>query len=186
MKSFFQKHQVLFSIAVLILGIAWISFAANYLEIPTDGHTTAPKEGFQAPDISLETMSGNHLKLSDLRGDAVLVNFWASWCLPCRSEMPAMQKVYDAYKDDNFIILAVNATHQDSLDNVKAFVTSNNLSFPILVDIDGAIAHKYLVRSFPTSFYIDKHGIVNEVIIGGPMSEALLETRIQRLIEGEN
>jgi peroxiredoxin len=137
---------------------------------------------FLAPEISLTSLDGEVVNLSDLRGQVVLVNIWASWCTPCKTEMPAIQNMYDKYKDDGFVVLAVNATNSDNINNVMNFVDNQNLTFPILLDIEGAISQKYQVQALPSSFFITKDGIINEVVIGGPMAEALLESRISSLL----
>lgn len=186
MKSLIQRHQIVLSISILLLGLGWIGITAVLFNETTDGFIPAPKEGFIAPNFSLQTSSGGTYSLSDYRGQVVLINFWASWCPPCRTEMPAMQRVFEAYKDQDFVIFAVNATHQDSPGKAVEFSEVNGLTFPILFDYDGMVTSQYLVRSFPTSFFIDRDGIVHEVVIGGPMAEALLKTRVQALIEGEN
>ena len=185
MKSFFRGHQSQISIFVLLLGVVWIGITAVYIDEPTNGYIPAPQEGFLAPDFSLESTNGDNYLLSDFRGQAVLINFWASWCPPCRTEMPAMQRVYETHKDQDFVIFAVNATHQDSPTKATEFASAKGLTFPILLDSDGLVTRQYLVRSFPTSIFIDKNGLVHEVVIGGPMAEALLKTRVQTLIEGE-
>ena len=173
----------LFSIAILLLGAAWIWLSQAGPEITTGGRIPAPKEGFLAPEIALETSSGELIRLSDFRGKPVLVNFWASWCPPCRSEMPAIQRVYTDRKDEDFVVLAVNATNQDNLAAALSFVEQNELTFPILLDQGGEASRAYQLRSLPTSFFIDPEGMIREVVIGGPMSEALLSIRVDQLFQ---
>ncbi len=144
---------------------------------------TAPQKGFLAPDFSLERLNGESITLSDLRGQPVLVNLWASWCGPCRLEMPAMERIYKEYKDKGFVILAINTTYQDNLANVKAFIEEHNLTFPIILDQEGSTTQKYQLTVLPSSYFIDSEGIIQEVVIGGPMAEALLRTRVETLIK---
>lgn len=172
----------LFSILILVFGAGWIWISAVEPGETTSGDIPAPQKGFLAPDFTLETLAGETLTLSDFRGQGVLVNLWASWCGPCRAEMPAMQRVYDQYKDQGFVVLAVNITSQDSLTNAVAFAEEHNLTYPILLDVRGEVADAYNMRAFPSSYFVDKDGIITEVIIGGPMAEALLEVRAMQLI----
>lgn len=136
-----------------------------------------------APDFKLQAASGETIQLSELRGRPVLINLWASWCGPCRAEMPAMQRVYADYQDQDFLILAVNATNQDNADRAVAFAKEYDLTFPILFDTDGSVSSQYRLRALPTSFFVDPSGIIQEVVVGGPMSEALLRIRIEQLLQ---
>ena len=94
-----------------------------------------------------------------------------------------MQRVYEAYQDRGFTILAVNATNQDSASKAAEFVNQHQLTFPILMDTNGHASQDYLVHSLPTSFFVDSRGIIQEIVIGGPMSEALLRTRVENLLK---
>jgi len=184
-RSKIQHNQLIFSVSILLLGLVWIWITAEFFSIPTDGQIPTPKEGFLAPNINLQGIDGAIYQLSDMRGQAVLVNIWTSWCPPCKAEMPAMQKVYDTYKDQGFVILAVNATHQDSAAKAIKFVDDYGLSFPILLDENGRVTAAYQIHSFPTSFFINAEGLIKDVVIGGPMAEALLQTRVKDLLAGE-
>jgi peroxiredoxin len=177
-----QKFWTPFSTLILLLGAAWIWVSAVPEGGMTNGAIPAPQEGFLAPDFSLQTLDGETVSLAELRGQPVLLNLWASWCSPCRAEMPAMQRVYEDYQDLGFVILAVNATNQDRVDSVGAFTAEHGLTFPILLDFDATVSQAYQLRSLPTTFFIDQEGIIQEVVIGGPMSEALLRTRIEKLL----
>jgi len=168
---------------VLAAGLAWTYASADQVGISTAGEIPAPRKGFLAPDFTLQTTTGNSITLSDMRGQAVLVNLWATWCPPCRAEMPAIQKMYDEYKDQGFVVLGVDMTYQDNASAVQPFIQGNGLTFPILLDTTGQIADKYELRSLPSSFFIDRSGVVYEVVVGGPMSEALLRTRIESILE---
>ena len=176
------QRRVLF-VFILVAGLIWIFVSADRTGISTAGAIPAPREGFLAPDFSLRTHAGEIITLSNLRGQAVLVNLWATWCPPCRAEMPAMQKLYDEYKDQGFVVLAVNMTYQDNPQAVLPFMQEYNLNFPILFEQTGDMAGKYELRSLPSSFFIDRDGIIQEVVIGGPMSEALLRTRIEAILQ---
>lgn len=136
-----------------------------------------------APDFSLKTPTGETYTLSELKGQAVLVNLWATWCPPCRAEMPAIEKMYNEYKDQGFIVLAVNSTVQDNPLAITPFTDEYNLTFPILLDELGEVSRAYQVRSLPSTYFINRHGIITEVVIGGPMSEALLRTRIEEALK---
>lgn len=171
------------SIALLLLGLIWIGFSADRSGASTNGLIPAPQAGFLAPDFTLRSLDGQTVSLAELRGQAVLVNVWASWCAPCRAEMPAMQRVYEEYKDRGLVILAVNSTVQDSPANVESFVAELGLAFPILLDTDGTATRLYRVIALPYSFFIGRDGVIREVVAGGPMSEALLRTRVETILE---
>ena len=172
----------LFSVAILIIGAAWTWVSAPSKGSTTNGKIPAPQVGFFAPEFTLNSIDGESINLSDFRGQAVLINLWATWCPPCREEMPDMQHAYERYNEQGFTILAINATNQDSLPEVKDFILEHNLTFPILLDTQGDVSRLYQLRSLPTSFFVDAEGIIQEVIIGGPMSEALLFARIENLL----
>ena len=170
------------SILILILGAGWIWISRIPAAAEGTERVTAPTKGFPAPVFTLKDSEGSIYELSSLKGKAVLINFWASWCPPCRSEMPAMEEVFEQYQNQGFVILAVNSTIQDDLDEAKEFFKEMGLTFPLLLDTDGSVTQTYQVRSLPTSFFIDREGIIQEVIIGGPMSEALIISRIEKLL----
>ena len=176
------QRRVFFTF-ILLAGLAWVYVSADRTGTATAGAIPAPREGFLAPDFTLQTIDGETITLSDLRGQAVLVNLWATWCPPCRAEMPAIQKLYDEYKDQGLVVLAVNMTYQDDPAAVLPFVQDHELSFPILLEETGNVASKYELRSLPSSFFIDRDGFIQEVVIGGPMSEALLRTRIGSILQ---
>jgi thiol-disulfide isomerase/thioredoxin len=177
-----QKTQrILLYCLILIAGAAWISFSAD--SSAATGKTSAPQTGFAAPDFTLQTPSGEEFTLSELKGNAVLVNLWATWCPPCRAEMPAIEKMYQEYKDRGFIVLAVDMTYQDNPADVAPFIQQYGLSFPVLLDETGKVGAAYQLRSLPSSYFIDRAGVIQEVVIGGPMSEALLRTRIEQILE---
>ena len=170
------------SLIVLVFSLVWISVSAFLPGGNDNPGIAAPQAGFLAPEISLNTLDGETISLAEMRGQAVLVNIWASWCIPCRTEMPAMQRMYEEYADQGFVILAVNATSQDSREDAAAFVRENHLTFPILLDVDGVVGKQYQVSALPSSFFVLPDGSIQEVVIGGPMAEALLRTRIEALL----
>lgn len=180
-----QNHRQIYFIGILLLAAAWIFVSADRNGTTTAGLISAPQAGFLAPDFTLETLEGESVTLSDLRGQVVLVNFWATWCPPCKAEMPAFEQAYQDYADKGFVLLAVNAIQQDSVPAIDIFKANNGLSFPILLDTDSSISRAYQVQSLPTSFFVDKDGVISEVVIGGPMAEALIRARIEKLLNHE-
>ncbi len=177
-----QKRAIFYT-AIVLIGLVWIGLTRDVQGLSTGHNLPIPQAGFMAPDFQLQTLDGETIRLSDLRGQAVLINYWASWCPPCKAEMPAMQRIYAQYHDQGFEILAVNAANQDQLIDTQAFVSANQLSFPILLDTDGVVGNLYDIRSLPTSFFVRPDGTIAEVIVGGPMAEALLSTRVESLLE---
>lgn len=176
------QRQTMYLI-ILAVGFAWILISADKSDGSTSGEIPAPQQGFLAPNFALKTLTGETVELSELRGQAVLVNLWATWCPPCRAEMRSIEKLYQDYKDREFTVLAVNMTYQDDPLAVMPFVNEQELTFPILLDETGQIANTYQLRSLPSSYFIGRDGMIHEVIIGGPMSEALLRTRIEAILE---
>lgn len=141
-----------------------------------------PREGFPAPEIQLRDLAGADRSLSRLRGQVVLVSFWASWCAPCRAEMPAMEKIYESFGKDGLAILAVNSTIQDSSEAARAFVVSEHLTFDTLLDVNGSASRTYLVGALPTNFVVDRRGVIRAQFVGGPTSQAVLQSLIQPLL----
>lgn len=147
-----------------------------------DATPTRPQVGYRAPDFTLPRLDGGEVTLSDLRGQVVVVNFWATWCPPCRAEMPDLQRAYEERKDEGLTILAVNTTFQDSESSAAQFVQDLALDLPILLDRSGEMSRSYELRAMPTTLFIDRQGIVHEVILGGPMSEETIEQNLDQLL----
>ncbi|MNJ46146.1 Thiol-disulfide oxidoreductase ResA [compost metagenome] len=121
------------------------------------------KIGNRAPDFSLLNLNGEEVKLSDYRGKTVLLNFWASWCPPCRIEMPHMEKFYKKYGDKDAVILAVNMTHlEDSQDEVKSFLEDLGLTFPHAIDLKGTVTDTYRVVGYPTTYVLNANGVITQ------------------------
>jgi len=170
------------TVLILLVGLTWV-----WLSRVPPGYITAnkpeqPRQGFSAPRFALATTRGDVIALEDLRGKAVIINLWTSWCPPCRAEMPALQNVYELFEEDGLEILAVNSTIQDTPDAAQAFAEEYGLSFPILLDMDGAVSELYQLKSLPTTYFVDQQGDIREVVLGGPMAEALLLVRVQQLL----
>lgn len=176
-----KTQRIIFYVLTLVAGAAWIAISAQ--TGPVAVNDPAPQAGFPAPDFTLKTPEGESYTLSDLKGNAVLVNMWATWCPPCKAEMPAIEKVYNEYKEQGFIVLAVDQTYQDDPFDIMPFIEDYELTFPVLLDETGDIGRVYQVRSLPSSYFIDRYGFISDVVIGGPMSESLLRIRVEEALK---
>ncbi|NHC18567.1 redoxin domain-containing protein [Bacillus sp. MM2020_4] len=125
------------------------------------------EEGKKAPNFQLQTLSGNEMKLSDLKGKKVILNLWATWCPPCKAEMPNMQEFYQEHEGKNVEIVAVNLTTAEKDPNsIEKFVKDYGLTFPVLLDNSGQIGETYQAFTIPTSYMIDTNGIIHKKIVG--------------------
>ncbi|WP_188455333.1 redoxin domain-containing protein [Virgibacillus oceani] len=135
--------------------------------------TIGLNEGNIAPDFQLQTLNGKVAKLSDYRGQRVMVNFWATWCPPCRAEIPDLEKFY---QNKDVVILAVNLTQtENSMQEVKSFVDEFDMRFPILLDENIEVANLYAIRPIPTSYMIDSNGIIQFKALGALHYEMMVE-----------
>ena len=137
--------------------------------------------GKKAPDFTLKTYNGKTVKLSDLKGKRVLLNFWASWCGPCEEEMPVMQKVYEELKEDQVEFVAVNMTiGKETIESATQFVKQFGLTFPVPLDIEGEVMKLYEVYGLPTSYFIDSDGVIRAKYFG-PMEEKFMKEELTKL-----
>ncbi len=125
----------------------------------------ALKEGTRSIDFELRDLNGKKVSLSSQKGKVVFLNFWATWCPPCRAEMPAMQRLQARFKDKGLVILAVNL--QEDVRTVRKYVTANKLTFPVLLDTDGRVGAIYGARNIPTTYLVGRDGSVLAGVIGG-------------------
>ncbi|WP_110111829.1 TlpA disulfide reductase family protein [Bacillus sp. CGMCC 1.16541] len=136
-------------------------------------------EGQRPPNIELTTLDGGSFRLNDYRGKKVILNFWATWCPPCKAEMPDMQKLYEKYGKENVEIVAVNLTQAEkNKEDIQRFKEEYGLTFIIPLDETGTIANQYNVYSIPTSYILDEEGLIQQQIIG-PMTYEWMEEQIQ-------
>ncbi len=142
--------------------------------------TPTPEVGKPAPDFELQNLDGQSISLSDLQGKPILLNFWAIWCPPCRSEMPYMQEIHEEWSDKGLVLLAIDIGEGPS--QIKEFLDANNLSLPVLLDSDKSVAQKYNISNIPTTFFIDKDGIIQEKVIGAFPSKTAIEKHLGSII----
>lgn len=166
------KKDVIFLAAGVLAGIGIVSLVILRIGLPTLGAEgvvsgrsidSAPEIGSVAPDFELVNLAGNQVRLSEIKGKSVLLNFWATWCLPCRSEMPVLNDRYLRNKK-HLEVLAINFDEPQEI--VQAFVSELGISFPVLLDPGGVVQDLYRVRGYPTSYLIDQDGIIRFQHIG--------------------
>lgn len=135
-----------------------------------------PEIGKTFPDFTLEKMSGGNLTFSELRGRPILLNFWATWCEPCRDEMPLLQNL--AQENGELVVLGIN--NNEPVAVIERFVRSVQITFDILLDVDGKIAGKFQVFGFPTTYFIDQEGILRAIHVG-QLDEELLTSYLEKM-----
>lgn len=160
-----KTNQLILGVSALLVlvGVLWLSLTRP--SVP---------QGF-APDFSAQTLTGETVKLSDYRGKPVMLNFWATWCPPCRAEMPAIQEAYEQYQAQGFTVLAINNAEPASL--VAPFAEQLGLAFPIVMD-GGTLQRMFGIQSYPTSVFIRPDGAISATHNGG-LSASQLERYIQ-------
>lgn len=166
-----KKKRLIYRITILTaLGLAigiTIYFSSFHEE-----KTALETVGDQAPNFVSETLVGSKLELEDSRSGKTLVNFWGTWCEPCKREMPALEGAYSNYKDKGFSVVSVNLGQSNLV--VEQFTKQYDLSFPVVIDKDGSIRQAYYVGKLPASFLVNSDGIIEEVH-EGEVSEEMLE-----------
>ncbi|MDX1615001.1 MAG: TlpA disulfide reductase family protein [Candidatus Promineifilaceae bacterium] len=167
-------------VGLALLGGAWIAVsqepAATVME--ADGLVEAPAAGYLAPAFTLTSTMGEQVALSDFRGQPVVLNFWATWCPPCRAEMPQFQQVSVRYRGQA-TILGIDQGEPQSL--VTDFANSIGVTYPLLLDSDNAVSRQYDVNALPKTLFVDSDGVIREIYTG-IINRAVLEDRIERLL----
>ncbi len=135
----------------------------------------APEIGHPAPDFILSDIEGNTFRLSDLRGKVVFINFWATWCPPCRAEMPEIEAVYQEYKDKDVVVVGVDIL--ETRDEVIQFVQQGGYNWTFVLDTTGQVSASYKITAIPTSFFLDTEGIIRAVTIGA-MTKRAMEAKL--------
>lgn len=148
---------------------------------PGSGAVQGVNQGNRGRDFSLETLEGTELSLQDYRGKVVLVNFWATWCAPCRNEIPDIQAAYEAYQDDGFVVLGINV--EESRQQLEPFVAELGMTYPVLLDETGQVLKMYRAIGLPTSVILDRDGVI-QVRHVGFVTAAQLERYLAELLPG--
>lgn len=144
------------------------------------GLEPAPEEGHIAPDFTLKDLHGNTVNLEELRGKVVFINFWASWCPPCRAEMPEIEAVHQEYKDRGVVVLGVDISEPEN--TVRQYIQQGGFTWTILMDSTGEVARDYRITAIPTSFFLDREGIIRVVKVGA-MTKREMEANIAEAMQ---
>jgi peroxiredoxin len=164
----------------LALAVVLVAFASG---VAWSMGSRVPVVGTPVEDFQLVDLSGKMQSLSQYRGKIVLVNFWATWCKPCTTEMPAMQAIYDKLRDKGFVVLAVNELEDDA--KVREHIKQYGHTFPVLMDRDNKVANQFGVFGLPVSVFIDQEGRVQEYIKGGLLTEQKIDETVARIQKQE-
>ena len=164
---------------LFVMSALFISCTPSSDQSSERGLGEGPRIGYRAPNFRLKDLAGEEVSLASYRGQVVFINFWATWCVPCKVEMPYMEALYRDYKDKGFEILAISSDIQGE-SVVRPFVEKMRLTYPVLLDSDFHVDSKYLIRSVPTTVLVGRDGIITHILIGArnwntPESRDLLE-----------
>ena len=193
-----MKNKVKWIIlAVFLIGIIGGAAALYYAlredyspNNPAAQNEASSEKKYAAPDFTVLDQNGNQVRLSDYKGKPVVLNFWATWCPPCRAEMPDIQKLYDTYDtegDDALIVLGIAAPNmgsEQSEEGIKKFLEDNGYTYPVVMDTTGEIFNAYGIFSFPTTFMIDRDGNVFGYA-SGQLSEDMMKSIIDQTMAGK-
>ncbi len=169
---------VLLGVTLAVAGGRALVGRSGEEQVTAQGMQIAPVVGAVAPDFTLVNLEGKNVSLSDFQGQPVMINLWATWCGPCRIEMPTIQSRFEKYRDEGFIVLAVNFDERKA--DVQAFGDEFGLTFQILLDPGAKVQKLYRTRSYPTSFFVDRKGVIQVQHIG-VMTEGNLDGNLAQI-----
>jgi peroxiredoxin len=172
-----------FVAALVILTSAGLPQRASYSGLQIAGTAVAPEVGAIAPSFTITLLNGEFVTLASLRGTPVILNFWATWCVPCEVEMPELEQLYEANKADGLRVIAINIGEERA--PIAEWVARLQLSFDIALDQDTAISQSYQLRGQPMTFVIDQQGIIRNIFFGAT-TYAALEAAIALLLANNN
>jgi peroxiredoxin len=149
----------------------------------TSGDGAGNSPGNKAPDFTLRTIDGDKISLSDFNGRPVMLNFWATWCGPCREEMPYLQSIQEdaSWIEDGLVILAVDAAETPT--TVNQFLDTFGITFNVVIDADNEVFLDYSIRAIPTTYFIDSNGIIKAVKIGAFVSKEQIEEGLKMIVD---
>jgi peroxiredoxin len=157
------RRGSIISIVLLLLALA-LGLASCSSTGPGSAVPQGINEGTRARDFTLKAMDGSKASLSDYRGGPVLINFWATWCAPCRAEIPDFEAAYQAHKDEGFVVLGVNV--EESQQAVESFVAEVGMTYPVLLDEHGQVMREYRSQGLPMSLLLDEEGVIQVRHVG--------------------
>lgn len=190
-KSGISGRELLYGVIGVLAGLLVLSgvwLFSNRDSAPTASLSeVAP---YDAPNFTLQNLQGQPVNLDDYQGKVVLLNFWGTWCEPCKQETPALQAAYEKLEDDGLVVIGVNLlngerTYKRTIDDVQRFAALYGVSYPIVLDDSGAAAQAYAIAPIPTSYFIDQQGKVRYIRVG-ELSSADVESVFQRLQTNNN
>ena len=144
------------------------------------GQAQGPEIGKVAPDFELSSLDGQVVSLSDFRGKPVFLNFWATWCGPCKFEMPFIQEMYEGLSSEGLVVLAVNLREDPA--KVREFMATFGFTFPVLMATSHEVPLAYNIRGIPATFLIDENGIIQDIKIGAFTSEVEMASRLKKIM----
>lgn len=165
---------------LIAVGLMFFMLLSNQPASTQDFSAVPAKVDYAAPDLTLVDLSGKSVSLKDHLGSVVLINLWATWCPPCKEEMPTLQAFYEKYKDDGFVLLALD--QEETREVVEPFVAEYGLTFPVWLDIDYLAQREFNTMNLPSSYVVDRTGRVRLMWIGG-ISKKNLEKYVPALIK---
>lgn len=207
-RGFVRRWLYPLAVIVAIAGVIWWLEARDSGGVSSTGERYGPAdlpaalvpaglnikadEGALAPDFLLEMLDGDETRLSDYRGHPVVLNFWATWCVSCRKEMPQFIAAYEVHRDEGLVVIGLNLQESESI--IRPFVDDFGINFPVLIDRDGEVGDAYRLVGLPTTFFIGRDGVVESVFIGqfegevqgtnvqGAIGQSDLEQRIAAIL----
>lgn len=173
-----RRRWYLLTAVIAVLGVASMVWGRAPAGRTAEALPPAPAVGHPAPLFVLPALAGEDIALADLQGRPVVLNFWASWCGPCRAEMPELQRLHDRLGETGVVVLGVN--QGEAAETAAGFLQELGLSFPVALDQRTGVSQQYLVNSLPTTFFIDRTGVIRSTFIG-PMSDAVLAQNLRMI-----
>lgn len=164
-----------------VLVIVVVSLVSIGVAMGKQGLRVGPEQGYVAPNFTLADFQGKQVSLSDFRGKLVFVNFWASWCPPCKAETPDLVRMYHRY-GSRISFIGVNLTGSDNALNAQAFIKKMGIAYPVLMDTTLSVSQQYRVLGIPTSLFINRAGVIVARVTGA-MSPTLMRRDFQRLLK---